>query len=292
MADPIDVTRLLVVTDLDGCLLDDETQSYEAARPALATLASARCPLVLCSAKTRAEMERIARSIGLSEPFIVENGGALVFPTGSFDGELPGAQEREGCRVLAFGPERQVLIDALGEIAAEAGVAVRGFAAMTGPELEQFTGLEGETALLALRREYDEPFLLEDDARLEAFTQAAARRALKVSHGGRFYHLTGSSDKGTAFRMLLALYHRAGRLFSSAGLGDAATDLPLLRAVDRPILVPRRDGSVDPILASSLPTAECAPQPGPAGWNAAVLTLLANGHLPRLPPALRSLVPR
>lgn len=289
MADPTDVTRLLVVSDLDGCLLDDETQSYEAARPALAALARARCPLVLCSAKTRAEMNLITRSIGLTDPFIVENGGALVFPAGSFEGELPGAQEREGCRVLPFGPERQALIDALGEIAAEAGVRVRGFAAMTGPELEQFTGLAGETALLALRREHDEPFLLEDESRLEAFAQAACRRGLKVSHGGRFYHLTGRSDKGVAFQMLMALYQRAGRHFSSAGLGDAATDLPLLRAVDRPILVPRRDGSVDPLLASSLPTAECAPEPGPAGWNAAVMTLLANGHLPRIPPGARPL---
>lgn len=281
------MTRLLVVTDLDGCLLDDESQSYEAARPALAALARAHCPLVLCSAKTRAEMNLITRSIGLTDPFIVENGGALVFPTGSFDGELPGAQEREGGRVLAFGPERQELIDALGEIAAEAGVGVRGFAAMTGQELEEFTGLAGEMALLALRREHDEPFLLEDERRLEAFAQAASRRGLKVSHGGRFYHLTSRSDKGVAFRMLMALYQRAGRHFASVGLGDAATDLPLLRAVDRPILVPRRNGSVDPILASSLPTAECAPEPGPAGWNAAVMTLLANGHLLRMPPAPR-----
>jgi mannosyl-3-phosphoglycerate phosphatase len=289
MPDLSEVTRLLIVTDLDGCLLDDETQSFEAARPALAALAEARCPLVLCSAKTRAEMTLITREIGLTDPFIVENGGALVFPAGSFEGELPGAQERDGCRVLPFGPERQDLIDALGEIAAEAGVRVRGFAAMTGPELEQFTGLAGETALLALRREHDEPFLLEDESRLEAFAQAASRRGLKVSHGGRFYHLTGRSDKGVALQMLMALYQRAGRHFSSAGLGDAATDLPLLRAVDRPILVPRRDGSVDPILASSLPTAECAPGPGPAGWNAAVMTLLANGRLPRVAPGPRPL---
>ncbi len=283
------MTRLLVVSDLDGCLLDDETQSYEAAGPALAALARARCPLVLCSAKTRAEMNLITRSIGLTDPFIVENGGALVFPPGSFEGELPGAQEREGCRVLPFGPERQALIDALAEIAAEAGVRVRGFAAMTGPELEQFTGLAGETALLALRREHDEPFLLEDESRLEAFAHAASRRGLKVTHGGRFYHLTARSDKGVAFQMLMALYQRAGRHFSSAGLGDAPTDLPLLRAVDRPIVVPRRGGSVDPLLASSLPAAECAPGPGPAGWNAAVMTLLANGHLPRIAPGARRL---
>jgi hypothetical protein len=31
MADPTDVPRLLVVSDLDGCLLDEESQSHDAA---------------------------------------------------------------------------------------------------------------------------------------------------------------------------------------------------------------------------------------------------------------------
>ena len=56
--------ELLVATDLDGCLLDEETYSYEAARPALDALARRRVPLVLCSSKTRAEMQPLARELG------------------------------------------------------------------------------------------------------------------------------------------------------------------------------------------------------------------------------------
>jgi hypothetical protein len=107
MAEPLEMTRLLIVTDLDGCLLDDNSQSYDAARPALAALVSARCPLVLCSAKSRAEMELIVRSIGLSEPFIVENGGALAHrrvrtPAGAGRMECGGADAaREGAPAQA-----------------------------------------------------------------------------------------------------------------------------------------------------------------------------------------------
>jgi mannosyl-3-phosphoglycerate phosphatase len=64
------------------------------------------------------------------------------------------------------------------------------------------------------------------------------------------------------------------------GLGDALNDLPLLEAVDRPIVVPRRDSTVDPELARALPRAELAPAPGPVGWNAAVMIVLAGGTLP------------
>lgn len=281
-AESSDRRRLIVITDLDGCLLDAETYSYDAARPALAGLSQAGCPVVLCSGKTRAEMEPLARALELGHPFIVENGGAVIFPEGCFE-LVPGAREEGGCRILELGFPRQRLIEALSALAAEAGLYVRGFAAMTPLELHHLTGLSETAAQLALRRDYDEPFLLEDEAELGALCHAASRYGLQVTHGGRFFHLSGGSDKGLAVRTLLAHYERAGQFFTSVGFGDAATDVSLLRAVDRPILVPRADGALDATLASNLPGAERAPLPGPAGWNASVLALLQGEGLPKAP---------
>ena len=278
---------LLVVTDLDGCLLDADTYSYDAARPALAELARTQTPLVLCSGKTRAEMQALTRDLALAHPFIVENGGAIVFPLGSFDGDVPGARTVESLRILALGAPHAALVTALRELANETGVRVRGFADLAPEELESLTGLSGAAALLALQREYDEPFLVEDETAVAALARGAEARGLQLSHGGRFHHLMGGSDKGLAVRTLLALYHRAGYDPRSAGLGDAETDLPLLRAVERPVVVPRRDGTIDPVLASALPGAECAPFSGPAGWNAAVLALIEGRRLPHLCDATR-----
>jgi mannosyl-3-phosphoglycerate phosphatase len=273
---------LFVVSDLDGCLLDASSYSYDAARLALAELARTQTPLVLCSGKTRLEMHALALELALLHPFIVENGGAIVFPPTSFDGDVPGAQAVDGMRILALGPPRAALVVALRELAEQAGVRVRGFSEMAPADIQRLTGLPGDAALRALQREYDEPFLLEDDAGLPALVRAAQARGLQLSHGGRFHHLMGGSDKGLAVRTLLALYNRAGHELSSVGLGDAATDLSLLQAVDRPIVVPRRDGTPDPALASHLPDAERAPSPGPEGWNAAVLSLLQGRRLPAL----------
>ena len=75
------MTRLLVVTDLDGTLLDHETYSYAEAAPALAELRRRGIPLVLASSKTRAEMELLHAELGLSDPFICENGAAICTPT-------------------------------------------------------------------------------------------------------------------------------------------------------------------------------------------------------------------
>jgi len=159
------------------------------------------------------------------------------------------------------------------------------FAELGAEEIQRVTGLSGPAALLALPREYDEPFLVEDEAAVPILSRAARRRGLELSHGGRFLHLMGGSDKGLAVRTLLAAYRRAGRELRSAGLGDAETDLPLLRAVERPIVVPRRDGAIDPALEARLRGAEHAEAPGPKGWNAAVLALLEGRSLPRLGPA-------
>jgi mannosyl-3-phosphoglycerate phosphatase len=228
-------------------------------------------------------MGALVEGLGLGHPFIVENGGAIVFPPSSFPGELLVARESEGARILELGPPRASLVQALAEITREAQVRVRGFADMPHEEVQALTGLSEAGAKRALQREYDEPFLVEEGGSVEAIERAAGKRGLVVSHGGRFHHLMGGSDKGLAVRTLLALYERAGRRREAAALGDAESDLSMLQAVRRPVVVPRGDGTVDPVLAAALPDAERAPLPGPAGWNAAVLALLDGTRLPRIP---------
>lgn len=260
----------IVFSDLDGCLLDRETYGFAAAEPALAALRERRVPLVLCSGKTRAEMEPLARRLGLRTPLVVENGGAVVA-----DG-----------RVLGLGVPRARLLTALPRLARDAGVDVRGFSEMTAAEVAELTGLTAAQAALALQREFDEPFAVQGasgrDPALDARLDAAARAlGLRVTHGGWLHHLHGPADKGDGVRRTLRLEGESGE--GSVGLGDSASDIPLLRAVARPIAVPGADG-VDPALAAALPGAECAHAPGPAGWNAAVLAVLAGAPLPRVAP--------
>jgi mannosyl-3-phosphoglycerate phosphatase len=269
--------RLLVVTDLDGSLLDEVGYGFEPAREALARLAERQIPLVLCSSKTRAEMEPLARVLGLAAPLIVENGGALVVPEAA-GLEVPGARKEPGALVLELGHRRIKLARALAEIARETGAALRSFAALSVDEVSCLTGLGPAAARLAMERHFDEPFLLADPAAEPRVVEAARRRGLKVQRGGRFHHLMGS-DKGRALHVLVGLFSARGELFETVGIGDAGNDLPLLEAVDRPIVIPRA-GRVDPVLAECLPRAERAPEPGPAGWNAAVLAVLDGRRLP------------
>jgi mannosyl-3-phosphoglycerate phosphatase len=268
---------LLVATDLDGCLLDETTYSYDEARPALAVLAARRIPLVLASSKTRAEMQPLSRALGLDSPLIVENGGALLVPEGHLPRPPRGTELREGFWSIVLGTARAQLVRTLEELAREANAHVRSFASLAPSKIEALTGLSPPAARLALEREYDEPFLVDDEAAGAAIAAAAGTRRMRVTRGGRFWHLTGETDKGRALRVLLGLYKAEGRSFSTVALGDSSNDLPLLQAVQRPIVMPRPHGGPDPALLAALPGAELAPRPGPAGWNAAVLAVL-NGQ--------------
>lgn len=259
----------LVATDLDGTLLDASTYAFEPARPALGALERAGIPLVLCSSKTLAEMGPLAAAIGARGPLVVENGGAIVEPGGA---------------VVVLGVDRRRLLAELPAIAREAGAQVRPFAEMDAAEVAALTGLPIAQAELALRREYDEPFVVEGprgrDRETDARLACAARgRGLEVTRGGRFLHLAGPADKGRALRAIL---ERAPVDGAVVGLGDAPNDLPLLLAATRAIVMPRADGTVEPELAARLPGVERAPGPGPAGWSAAVLAALSGEALPRV----------
>jgi len=259
----------VVVTDLDGCLLDAATYEWDAARPALDALKRRGIPLVLCSSKTRAEMEPLHASLGLDAPFVYENGGGIVIPPGAWWSR---AARRDGGPLLVrLGVPLRDLGRALMDIAKEAGARLRGFSRLSPREASDLTGLDGAQLERARQREHDEPFVLEsgseDDVR-----QAAERRGLRITRGGRFHHLSGAVDKGKAVRQVLSLLGPA----ASIGLGDAENDVSLLRAVDRPILVPRPDGRIDPALDAAFPNADRAPLPGPEGWNRAVLMAVAG----------------
>jgi mannosyl-3-phosphoglycerate phosphatase len=276
----------LVVTDLDGTLLDRETYEVGPALDAVAALREAGVPLVLCSSKTRAEMEPLAARIGVDGPLVVENGGAILAPAGSLQAWPPWDRVEGGRAALVLGVPRERLVEALPEVARDAGARVRPFASMSVGEVAALTGLAEDEAALAMRREYDEPFVVEEPAeggaRLDARLDRAARgRGLRVVRGGRLHHLTGPSDKGQAVRALVHVWP-GGLAGDVVGLGDAANDLPLLLAVSRPIVMPRADGTLDPALAARLGDRERAPLPGPAGWSAAVRAVLAGEALPRV----------
>lgn len=273
-------TLMMVISDLDGTLLDASTYSYAAATLALDRLKHVGACLVLASSKTRAELEPIRVRLGHEGPFIVENGGALFVPPGFLRLPIIGAVFRRGYAVIPFGTPYARLRPVLKEISRVLRTEIKGFGDMPVEEVAELTGLGHREAELAKLREYDEPFVLKDDTVFEAVCREATARGLTCTKGGRFYHLLGRCNKGTACLFLIECYRRqlesASVRLCTIGIGDSANDLPVLAAVDQPILVQRPDGSYDSTI--QLPHLVYAPGIGPTGWNTAILKVLDDKH--------------
>ncbi len=264
--------KYLIFTDLDGTLLDEETYRFDAARPALKLLEERNIPVILCSSKTRLELEHYRRLLKNHHPFVAENGGAVFVPKGYFAFPASG-RIRDGYEVLEFGLSYEILARALERCRKETGVSVTGFHELCTEEVARLTGLPLQEAHWALIREYDEPFLVHEENDRPVVEQWVRREGLHITGGGRFSHLTGNHDKGQAVRTLLNLFRREGD-WRAVALGDGLNDLPMLEAVDIPILVQHPDGTHDPDVRG--PKILRVDDIGPVGWNRALLELLTD----------------
>ncbi|MFQ5849369.1 MAG: HAD-IIB family hydrolase [Candidatus Binatia bacterium] len=271
--------RLIVITDLDGTLLDQESYCYDASLPAIQRLLSLKIPLVLCSSKTRVEILPLWEELGLHDPFIVENGGAIYFPVGYFPMPVRGARSRGSLEALELGRDVCVLREALAETAYQCGAEVKSFGGMGLDEISALTGLHREQAELAAMREYDEPFVVKEGDR-EKLHDALKAKGFTIIQGDRFSHVTGGNDKGKAVRVLLNLYRSGDRSVLSVGLGNSANDLPFLCQVDRPVVVRNPDGSWDAEVVSKIPAVQCTQGIGPYGWKEAIHSILASVGIP------------
>lgn len=260
--------NLVVFSDLDQTLLDGKDYSHDKAVPGLTLLEDRKIPLVLCTSKTRKEVEFYRGRLKNYHPFVIENGGAVYIPIDYFGFDFDYHHRTDGFFVVELGTPYPAIIRALSRLKRKTGLSLRGFSDMTVQEVATRCDLPLHQAAWAKQREYDEPFLIPDPDEVTAVINAAD---IPVSQGGRFFHLA-SSDKGRAVSMLMSLFKRSKSDAVSVGIGDALNDLQLLEAVDIPVLVQDADGGYDPRISfSDLRYAEGI---GPVGWNSAIESLV------------------
>jgi mannosyl-3-phosphoglycerate phosphatase len=263
----------VIFTDLDGTLLDYSCYSFEDAQPSLQLIKETDIPLVICSSKTRKEIEYYRKKLGNHHPFISENGGGIFIPKGYFPFDIshPRYEIAAGRKYhsIRLGAKYEDLRNAVEELRSE-GFQICGFGDMSVEELVQRTNMKLVEAKMAKERDFDEPFLHTGPPyRFPRLLKAIHEMGFKFTQG-RFYHILGNSNKGIAVSILIDLYrkkyHETGII--TIAVGDSPNDLPMLQRVDHPILVQKHDGSYEPTIhVENLIRADGI---GPAGWNSAV----------------------
>jgi mannosyl-3-phosphoglycerate phosphatase family protein len=202
---------IVVFSDVDGVRCDPYPESFTSAANTLGHLGPDEVPLVLCSSKTRAEVEEIQQQLGIRHPFVCESGSAALIPAGYFDFAVPSAQDRAGYQAVELGWPYTEVVQTLGRTADRLRIEIVGFNDMSVEEVARECHIGLLQARLAKLREYSERFRLHDPSetmRSRLFKALKAARLRPVS-GERYDQVGAAVDSGAGVNLLCGLYQRA-----------------------------------------------------------------------------------
>ena len=253
-----------VVTDLDGTLLDHH-YDWTPAAEAIRWLQRQGIPVIPCTSKTAEEVRRFRQDAGLSDPFIVENGGAI-------HGQHPDGEEWE----ISLGPGWQELRPKLKLMEAELGEPLLALDELSDAEGDRLLGLSGEALRMAQRRRCSVPFVAPPPSSRDRLIAMVQDYRLTIVEGNRMAHLLGEGiSKGRALEALKQ--HQGCSDVQILGLGDSPNDLPLLEVADIAVVVPGVKGP-HPMLIEGIADGrfQLARAPHGSGWAESVQRLLSG----------------
>ena len=260
--------KKVVFTDIDGTLTDIKTGELGEVKDLICSLKNRNIPVILCSAKTRAEQIKIRRELGLTEPFIVENGGAIVIPKDYFGSlsDMPNHKEVKEYDIIELGkPAREIRLKLL-NIRNQFKFKFIGVADLSIESLCHLTDMPPASARRMAQREYGETILQIDRRQQRRFAKVAEQSGLKTIYGGRFFDVTIGNDKGKAVGIMINLYKKKYykdnvKFF---GVGDSQNDSTMLRLMDVPMLLQGSEGTWSYLNVKNIIK---IPAIGPNGWK-------------------------
>ena len=231
---------IVVFSDVDDVLQAPLMPNFTAAARVLKQLAIDDTALVLCSGKTRAELEFIQQKLDIRHPFICENGGAAIIPEGYFDFALADTRSLAGYQAYEWGRTYVEVVDILHLTADRLGIQILGFSDMSIVDVARECELPLLQARLAKLRDYEERFRFIDtdsSARVRLF-KALDAAGLQGRQGRDFDSVGSKVNRSAGVSLLAGLYRRARGDLATIGIADAIRHDNLLRLVDYAIMVP------------------------------------------------------
>jgi predicted mannosyl-3-phosphoglycerate phosphatase (HAD superfamily) len=235
--------KTVVFSHVDAVLMHPRDGLFTVARNILRQFAADDVAIVLCSSKTRAELEYIQQTLGIADPFICENGAASFIPDGYFDADIPGARELSGYQAVEFGRTYADVVGVLRRTTERLRIRILGFSEMSIDDVARECGLPLLQARLAKLREYEERFkvLDPDPAASHRLRKAMSGSHLRCVEADPFDYVGAPVDHRLGVNMLNGLYRRARGSVLTIGVTESGGEDGLETLVDQVNEIPEGD---------------------------------------------------
>lgn len=264
--------QVVIMSDLDGTLLDHHDYSTTVALSSIQKLIHYNIPLIFNSSKTFEEQRILQHDLGICAPFIFENGSGVAVPA-----QLSptfGADHVFGdYHIKQFAPLdlSDILTVLLGNTANNFQKLLTMSAAEIN-EIIQYTGLNPQQAALAKARVYTDTILQSlTEEEVVQWALLLENHEIQMTKGGRFYTLQAKNiNKATPLNWLRSLWDAPLHIIA---IGDGENDASMIAAADEGYWVQRPDRS----WATPNPSHRAGsliPKIGPHGFVAIIQTIL------------------
>jgi mannosyl-3-phosphoglycerate phosphatase len=269
--------QYIIFTGLDETLFHPGRSSIEDIKPALDLIQKQSIPLVLTSDKTANEILAYLDRLKRECFFIVESGAALYIPNKMLEVSYH-HRVSDRYNIIEFGTARNKIKKTVTALCRQLGLEVIFLAEISPDDLKRMEVHVARDILdTARQRQYSEALVLKNNsADREIFDRALEGKHLRIKEHDDHLIITGDHDEGTAVRFLVQLYREEfpDRQIITIGLGSHWMDAPALYAVDKPVLLRRLNGKFDGRVGRR--GMRFTRNPGPVGWNQAVISLLTG----------------
>ena len=269
----------VIFTDIDGTLLDSRSPDMNKVKELVDMTLQNGIHLIFCSSKTEQEQNKIKSQVCLHEPYIVENGAAIIIPVNYFKKiNLTNSKISQNNYIIETGGSAIKIRSLLKKIKDKYDIDFKGVSDLTVSELSNITKLPQDYARRMMDRKYSETVVHIDNKKFTDFVSIIEKEGLKIIPGNQYFDITLGNDKGTAVKILIDAFCKE---FTNNviffGIGDSRNDESMLSLVDFPMLVQRFDGNWENIQLDKLQKINGI---GSRGWEIALELVLKYGDTP------------
>ncbi len=133
-------TKIIVFADLDGSLLNDKYE-YDQIEPIIHQLLTSNVAIVLASSKTKNEINFYRNKWKITDPFIIENGSAILIPKTYFEAKYEFTKRIQDYNIIELGTAYSIIREKLNLVKKHTGANIVGFGDMTAQEIAKDSGL-------------------------------------------------------------------------------------------------------------------------------------------------------